>query len=151
QKLYNDDWNNFAPSAGLSWSLPWFGKDKTVLRAGYGWSYTGGSLKNASTGLTQIAGGVPGTYEGSTNTGITYTQPTYLSLANLTLPIPHQFVPLQPIPLDGSRADTLQVYATNRPTPYVQNFNVEIQREVARNMSLTVSYVGTKGTKLWGG
>ena len=151
QKLHNDDWNNFAPSAGLSWSLPWFGKDKTVLRAGYGWSYTGGSLKNASTGLTQVAGGVPGTYEGSTNTGITYTQPTYLSLANLTLPIPHQFVPLQPIPLDGSRADTLQVYATNRPTPYVQNFNVEIQREVARNMSLTVSYVGTKGTKLWGG
>jgi hypothetical protein len=25
----------------LSWSLPWFGKDKTVLRAGYGINYQG--------------------------------------------------------------------------------------------------------------
>ena len=45
KQMWNDDWNNFAPSFGLSWSLPWFGRDKTVLRAGYGWSYTGSSLK----------------------------------------------------------------------------------------------------------
>jgi hypothetical protein len=32
KKLYRDDWNNFAPAVGLNWSLPWFGRDKTVLR-----------------------------------------------------------------------------------------------------------------------
>src|SRR6185503_326976 len=42
--LSPDDWNNFAPAVGLSWSLPWFGQDKTVLRAGYGWSYTGRAI-----------------------------------------------------------------------------------------------------------
>ncbi|PYS38599.1 MAG: hypothetical protein DMG14_17075, partial [Acidobacteria bacterium] len=31
KQIYNDDWNNFAPAAGLTWSLPWLGKDKTVL------------------------------------------------------------------------------------------------------------------------
>ena len=39
--LYNNDWNNIGPSVGLSWSLPWGGKDKTVLRAGYGIAYQG--------------------------------------------------------------------------------------------------------------
>ena len=35
-------------------------------------------------------------------------------------------------------------------SPYTQNWNLEIQREVARNTTLEVRYVGTKGTKLWG-
>src|SRR5438874_1120672 len=35
-RAWKNDWNNFGPLLGLSWSLPWFGKDKTVLRAGYG-------------------------------------------------------------------------------------------------------------------
>src|SRR5438093_169428 len=39
KQMWGDDWNNFAPSFGFSWSLPWFGKDRTVLRAGYGWNY----------------------------------------------------------------------------------------------------------------
>ena len=70
QKLYDDDWNNFAPSFGLSWSLPWFGKDKTVLRAGYGWSYTGNALKNVSGNIAAIAGSLPGTFGGSGATGL---------------------------------------------------------------------------------
>jgi hypothetical protein len=45
---YQDDWNNIAPAVGFSWSLPWFGKDKTVLRAGYGISYQGAANFNAA-------------------------------------------------------------------------------------------------------
>ena len=41
--------------------------------------------------------------------------------------------------------------STNRLTPYVQNFNFEIQRELPQNLTLNVAYVGTKGTKLYGG
>ncbi|PYS26419.1 MAG: hypothetical protein DMG11_20040 [Acidobacteria bacterium] len=33
--------------------------------------------------------------------------------------------------------------------PYVQNFNLSIQRELAKNLTVDVSYSGTKGTKLW--
>src|SRR5262249_51468140 len=35
KQVFNDDYNNFAPSFGFSYSLPWFGKDKTVIRGGY--------------------------------------------------------------------------------------------------------------------
>ena len=72
-----------------------------------------------------------------------------MSLANLTLPIPIAARPLQPIPLDGSRGDTLQGAAANRVSPYTQNFTLEVQRELARNWTLSVGYVGTKSTKLW--
>jgi hypothetical protein len=151
QKVYDDDWNNFAPSLGLSWSLPWFGKDKTVLRSGYGWSYTGNALKNVSGNIAAIAGSLPGTFGGSGAAGFFYTQAGYLSLANMTLPIPLQLVPLQPDPLDGQRSNTFQMYSTKRPNPYIQNFSLGIQRELARNLTLDVSYVGTKGSKLYGG
>jgi hypothetical protein len=148
QQLFNNDWNNLAPSIGLSWSLPWFGKDKTVLRAGYGWSYTGG-LKTIGD-ITAIAQ-LTGTFEGSGTTGIQYTSPNYLSLANIKLPIPQQFAPLAPDPLNGSRADSMAGASTNRPSPYVQNFNLEIQRQLPQNFTVTAAYVGTKGTRLWGG
>ena len=35
QTLFKDDNNNFAPAVGFSWSVPWFGKDKTTVRGGY--------------------------------------------------------------------------------------------------------------------
>jgi hypothetical protein len=43
--IKGNDLNNFAPSVGFSWGLPWFGKGKTVIRSGYGISYEG-SLRN---------------------------------------------------------------------------------------------------------
>jgi hypothetical protein len=152
EQLFNNDWNNLAPSFGISWSLPWLGQNKTVLRAGYGWSITGGPLKGASGGINGIAGSVPGMFGGNSSgagSGLTYNQPGYLSLANLSLPIPLPFAPLQPVPIDGTRSETLQAY--DRRDPYIQNFNAELQRELVRNFTMSVSYVGTKGTALWGG
>ena len=54
----NNDRNNFGPAVGLSWSLPWGGKDKTVVRAGYGISYQGAASFNA--GLSLFVGNNPG-------------------------------------------------------------------------------------------
>ncbi len=56
--LYKNDRNNFAPAVGLSWSLPWGGKDKTVVRAGYGVDYQGSASFNAS--LSLFVGNNPG-------------------------------------------------------------------------------------------
>ncbi len=150
KQLWGDDNNNFAPSVGFSWSLPWFGKDKTVLRAGYGWSYVGSALIGVNGNLNNIGGSIPGTMEGSTNTGIFFNPTNYLNLVNVTLPIAHQFPPLQPAPLNGQRSDVMQAAVTNRVSPYIQNFNFELQREIAQNLTLDVAYVGTKGTHLWG-
>jgi len=148
KKFFDDDWNNIAPSVGLSWSLPWLGTDKTVIRAGYGWNYAGNNLIGVNTNLENM-GNPPGVFEGSAGAGITYTQPGYLSLANLTLPIPHQFAPLRPVPIDGPRNDSMHAANANRVAPYIQNYNLELQRELARDVTLSISYVGTKSTKLW--
>src|SRR5262249_61924889 len=150
-QLYKDDYNNFAPSVGLSYSLPWFGKDKTVLRMGYGWAYTGGALKSANTILDSIAGAAPGAVELSGGNGITFNPNVYTNLQNLGLPIPQQYAPLTAPPINGQRSDTLSVYASNRSTPYVQNFNFEIQRAISDTFTLDAAYVGSKGTKLFGG
>jgi hypothetical protein len=150
KQLWGDDNNNFAPSVGFSWSLPWFGKDKTVIRGGYGWSYVGSALIGVNGNLNNIGGSIPGTMEGSTNTGIFFNPTNYLNLVNVTLPIQHQFPPLKPAPLNGQRSDVMQAAVANRVSPYIQNFNFEIQREIFSNFTLDVAYVGTKGTHLWG-
>ena len=38
KEIYKDYYKGFAPAIGFSWSIPYFGKDKTVLRMGYGMS-----------------------------------------------------------------------------------------------------------------
>src|SRR5262249_47291128 len=38
--MYRADWNNFAPSVGFSWNVPWFAR-RTVVRSGYGINYAG--------------------------------------------------------------------------------------------------------------
>jgi hypothetical protein len=150
-QLYNDYYKGFAPSVGVSYSLPWFGKDKTILRAGYGINYTGGALKSANTILDSIAGAAPGAVAINGGGGITYNPTSYLNMANISLPIPQQFAPLSADPLNGSRSDTLSLYATNRVSPYVQNINVDLQRQVSSTLTVDVAYVASKGTHLYGG
>src|SRR5207248_4230764 len=139
---YKDDWNNFAPAAGLSWSVPWFGKDKTVVRAGYGWNYQGSiTFFGFDTALNRT----PGIFQ-YTN----YTPGTYLSLANITLPLPPVSQPLQAVPLTD-RTQNIESWDNNRVNPYIQNWNLEIQHEVAKEWIIEARYIGNKGTKLWGG
>ena len=149
--FYKNDLNNFAPAVGFSWTLPWFGKDKTVLRAGYGINYQGAASYNA--GLSLLTGN---------NQGLSYTQnlttlglgATFLNFASPNLPVPMpsptSITPLTREPFDV-RTNALAGYDDNRVNPYVQNFNLEIQRELARNFTLETRYVGSKGTKLLGG
>src|SRR6185503_15432927 len=84
--LSPDDWNNFAPALGVNWSIPWFGKDKTVLRAGYGWSYTGRAIAGVPGGISSVGGAVPGTFHGSGGSGVTYNPTVYENLINFTTP-----------------------------------------------------------------
>jgi hypothetical protein len=66
------------------------------------------------------------------------------------LPAPTNVRPLAVEPFDV-RASSLSGFDDNRVNPYIQNFNLEVQRELARNLTLEVRYVGSKGTRLYGG
>jgi len=140
KQIYKDDYNNFGPAIGLSWAVPWFGKDRTTLRAGYGISYIGGGngIKYDYT-----VNGAPGV-----NDDETLTSASLLTLTNLKLPVPRG-TPFQPIGF-SDRTKGLEAFDNNLATPYVQNWNMEIQRSLSRNLLLAVRYIGSKGTKLYG-
>jgi len=141
KQIYKNDWNNIAPAIGVSWSLPWWGKDKTILRAGYGISYQGAATY---IGLDGAVGNLPGL-----NLFVEHTSNNYLSLSNFSLPVPASTTkPLEPIPLTD-RQQTIQGFEDSRVNPYVQNWNLEIQRELAKNLTFEARYVGSKATKLW--
>ncbi len=142
-KIHKDDWNNFGPAVGLSWQVPWLGKGKTVLRAGYGINYNGAPRFNQ---LDTTVGLAPGTNLVPQPVPTTYTN--LATVANL-LPV-QKTAPLQPIPLTD-RTQDLYLFDTNYVIPYIQNFNFELQRELSKDLSFDIRYVGTKGSKLYAG
>ena len=139
--LYNPDKNNFAPAIGFAWSLPWFGKNKTVVRAGYGVGYERLPiyLIHNNSGLE------PGLSELDA-----IVQASLLTVANLSLPARPAGAPLSLIPITGAGSHTQTLFAFDQGlrTPYTQNYNFSIQRALGSKMSFTLSYVGSKGTKL---
>jgi hypothetical protein len=142
-QIHKDDRNNFGPAVGLSWQLPWFGKGKTVLRAGYGVNYNGAPRFNQ---LDTTVGIAPGT-----NLIPVPTPPTYTNLANVTSVLPvAKIAPLQPIPLTD-RTQNAYLFDSGYVRPYIQNFNLEVQRELAKGLTFDLRYVGTKGTRLYAG
>ncbi len=136
-KLYNEDFNNFAPAVGVSWKLPWF-KTATVFRAGYGISYERQSLRL----IDVVSGDQPGLRE-----RVLFQSGQYLDLRNIALPLTPQGVPLTTIPVTD-RSQTIRSFDNGLRTPYIQSWNASLQREIARNTVLEARYVGSKGTKL---
>ena len=151
KKLYNDDWNNFGPSIGFSYALHGLGRS-TILRAGYGINFAGRQLDGVQQGAVLDSGGgtLPGLAGISGGNGLTYTQTSYWNLANVQLPLAPQFGPLSAVPLTDTRQLQMNTYDPNRHTPYIQNFTFSIQRELASGLVMDVSYIGSKGSALYG-
>ncbi|MBI4471828.1 MAG: hypothetical protein HY646_04110, partial [Acidobacteria bacterium] len=138
--IYNNDLNNFAPAMGLSWSMPYFGKDKTVLRLGYSIGYERNSLRM----FNIVVGDQPGL-----RTVTAFRPATFLDLTRLSLPLSPAGRPLElGTALLTTRNETVRGFDTNLRTPYVQNWNLSITRQLPGNFNLDVRYVGNKGTKL---
>ncbi|MBM3811459.1 MAG: carboxypeptidase regulatory-like domain-containing protein [Acidimicrobiia bacterium] len=142
EKLFNNDWNNFAPAVGLTWALPWFGKDRTVLRAGYSIGYERGSLRIVDV----VAGDQPGLRERRVQT----FGAQHVDLRSLRLPLNPLDRPLTTVPLTD-RLQIVRAFDTNLRNPYVQNWNLAIQRAIGESSTFELRYVGNKGTRLWRG
>jgi trimeric autotransporter adhesin len=127
----------FSPRLGAVYSIT----SKTVLRAGYGvywspWNYPAPS---------------PASYGGIGFSNATSSpQSTVTPTVSLTNPFPNGLV--KP---SGSNLGLLAGAGTNinfvdetRKAPRVQQYTVDLQRELANDMSITFSYVGARGDHL---
>ncbi len=134
-RLYDRDWNNFSPRLGLAWNV--HGNGKTVLRAGWGLFYDAFSQDF-------FAGQLP---FNTFNPGPAFNPvgPSPILFSFSTVDTIQNNVPIFTDFLDSD------VFAvdSNLRTPYVQNYNLNIQRELFRNGVLEVGYVGSHGTKLF--
>jgi len=133
--LYNKDYNNFAPRLSLAWDVT--GKGTTVVRTGFGVFYDDFS-QDAFTG--QI-------YLNSFNIGTAYNP-----VANAPVQIlkPNRAIPLAPnlpIFINDATSDVSTV-PKNMRTPYVYNFNLNVQHQIVRDTVLEIGYAGSMGRKL---
>ena len=124
------DNNNLAPRVGLAYRVT----GKTVFRAAYGVYYSAPQLD-----VTRNLGANPPEFIVSAFSNSAF-----------------DFEGARPLsqgfdrPPQGSIEGELRAIQFGSRTPYTQQWNAAIQQQLPANISFTVAYVGTKGTKLQG-
>jgi len=130
----NKDRTNFGPRVGAAWDL--MGNGRTVIRGGYGIYYgrtPNGTIDNAlrQTGLNDPTKSLIGLTLRPTDAG----SPTYPNILPALL---------------ASVAGQTSVFRLNIDfrRPRMQEVNVGVERQLMRNLSVSLSYIYTKGDRL---
>jgi hypothetical protein len=145
-KLYNNDYNNFAQRFGFAWSPGYQsgfmskmfgGPGRTSIRGGYGIFYDrvfGNLFSNAS--------GNPPFQQDVFNITLDYLQ---------NVPRPATQTPSATVPFDAEIFPVLfalpgnNQFQTKYANPYTQSWNLGFQRQFGNNTLLEVDYVGNHG------
>ncbi len=138
--FFNNDWNNFAPNFSFAWDP--FRDGKTSVRGGYGLSYV---IDNNLTTIENAA--VFG------NDGLLTTINENDIAGDISspsaIPVPTFLIPRTAREnFEQSFNSAIFTIDPNLRTPYVQQWNIGVERELLRNIVLEVRYVGNRGTKL---
>jgi hypothetical protein len=136
-QLYPRDLNNFAPRASLAWDVR--GNAKTVLRAGWGVYYDAFSQDFFVGQLPFNTFNSGPAYNGIGPDAITFSF-SPAAVLSTTAPV-----------FDPSTFAATDVFTVDQKirTPYVQNYNLNLQQELARKVVLQLGYVGSAGRKLF--
>jgi len=172
-RLYNLDFKDFGPRAGLAWDV--FGNGKTALRVGYAMAYDvanfaaisapyafqgarAGAFTNSDLGVfsvTALGGGDasfptlfqafgPNTcYDPATNT----TSPAFVCIGPQA-GSPNPGTPFQTYGANPTGTPPFNIFGTvpDLKTPRIQYYNATIQHQLFRNIAITVSYLVAHGT-----
>jgi hypothetical protein len=145
--LYQPDYKNFAPRLSVAYDL--FGSAKTIVRAGVGMFYDSlyhsffitNSVNNsvfAYGPLFNPFGPAP-----IITTGLAVTGPVG------TCAGPSCLVPGSPVfATPGAPAGDITTVDRHLRTPYMENFNFNIEQQVTSKVVLQVGYVGSEGHRL---
>lgn len=139
--FFKSDFNDFAPSFSFAWD-PW-GNGKTSIRGGYSISYV---IDNNITTVRNAFRGNDGLSQGVTLNGIsgTISGAGRVPVAAPAFKVPRTIA--ENIVLDSGSA--LFAIDPDFRTPYVQQWNIGIEREIMRDTAFEVRYVGNHGIKL---
>jgi hypothetical protein len=136
--LYPKDLNNFAPRFGFAYTPVLHGK--TVIRGAWGVFYDVPALNFfvANTGLPN--GGAAGVNANPGGPNPVYTITARNVVFQSGVPVFGNAGPVPPFGAFGVSQDFR--------TPYVQNFNLNVQRQLSSSTILQAGYVGSTGRKL---
>ena len=135
--VITNKWDKLAPRLGLTWDPLTDGR--TVVRAAYGIFY------ETQRGEFGISFGQGAPWAGFSEVQNTSFDDPYANVRGGN-PFPFEPGPNAPYPLNGQYAMT---FPDTHP-PYVQQWNVGIQREIAPNFLVSASYLGNQMTHLYG-
>ncbi len=129
---YNMTWRNFAPRLGVAYLLRDSANYETVLRTGGGLFYS-----------TQLGQGIG---------GVNYPDQAFTSNFEIPFPIdPSLLAPPQTgvVTAEGLSENSLVGVDQHLAVPRVWEWNVSVEQRLGASQSLTVSYVGSAGRKLF--
>ncbi len=138
--LYQPDYKNFAPRVSVAWDVT--GKSRTVVRAGFGLFFDAFSQD-------MVLGHLP--------------YPPFFDPGPAYNPLP-EASPIYSAGVTGAIAPGVPVFGDetacnfecdafafdrNIKTPYMMNYNLNIQQQITNKVALEVGYVGSRGRRLW--
>jgi Carboxypeptidase regulatory-like domain/TonB dependent receptor len=148
---YHPKYNNVSPRLGFAWDV--FGTGKTVLRSGFGMIYVQPSIRTfmfSSGGLNLNPSGLPGVTPGNGNMNTFLVTNGDASQINWSVAGPI-FPTLESIGGGCTAAFPCDIFGVdqNIKTPYVLNWNLNVQQALTPTTVLQVAYVANHGVKLY--
>ncbi len=143
RSLQFTDRNNFAPRVGFAYRAA----KGLVVRGGAGIFFA----QDEGFGVSQRPTNNP-PFVGFGAFNVISDQVNVSSTIPLTSPLPARSAPGDPATYRLSPTNTAQIrsWSTRNTIPYVQQWNLSIQKELGKNYVAEINYVGNKGVKLYG-
>jgi hypothetical protein len=143
RQMYANDYRDFEPRLGLAWDP--FRNGKTSFRAGYGIFHDrvfGNLFGNLEVDPPFVAD-VQNYPSLNFANGVGNLVPLDMLPPPATQPAPSASVP------DGSLLEGIALIDPHLKTPYSQNWNAGVQRDLGHGMTLEVNYVGSGSHRLF--